>query len=195
MESSALKKMKGILLIIIVVGLAIVSLKCTLKCLKSKLDTYLLPNYNFKNDNTGNKITVLTSICFWIAILLIYLIFMTIISRIIDGKPLPIKGGDSIRIKLLNRIINNTLGHSLVFIFSFAYFLFNKVQSVEQLNDAFMIGTSWFVFRVLYVITYFISLDIKVPTLRVFGLSQSAYISIYFITLNLGIQKLTWLYN
>ena len=171
------------------------SLKCSLKCMKSKVRTHLLPAYIFEDNNTSNQITVLTSVSFWISILVFYLIIMTMFSRIFDKSPSPLIRNDSFKINLLNRIISNTLVHSMVFLMSFAYYLFNKVETADELNDAFLVGASWVLYRVVYVFSYFISVEIKISTFRTLGFMHSVAISVYFICLNLGIQKITWIYN
>ena len=88
------------------------------------LNKVFFPKMSFNQDD--QKLTFLRNVFAYLSLIIFVPIFLVTLCRMFGQKSSPATQEDPLIIKVLNRIISNTVEQSIVFLGLFSYFLLDK---------------------------------------------------------------------
>lgn len=98
---------------------------------------------SFDLTSEGAKWVLIRSLLAKIAAYLFAHVFIIMNIRILAGKSSPATVEDPTSIKLLNRIITNTIEQSVIFVSLYAYFIFDRAGKISIMKVIGFLAHNW----------------------------------------------------
>ena len=116
-------------------------------------------------------------------------------TRIFTGKSDPVRRLDEGVIKCLNRVLQNTLEQTFIFLTGLIYYVAHQ-KNKQTLPAIYSLGIAFVLGRVLFTAGYLLStINPKFPMMRTAGFTISVFVNLTLILENFGIKNTIELIN
>ena len=172
--------------IIVIIGV-LLNIACNVTIIKnSKSLTFLTP-YVPETWNFESKLTTLAMISQFIGCYFLLITAHIWNLRFTTGNINPVNNVDPESIVCLNRVLQNTVEQTFVFLPSLAYWVL-KLSTEDNKHEAVLFGFIFVCGRIIFLVGYYFGTLIGLQTLRSFGMGLTYFVSVILIQRNFGLN-------
>ena len=162
--------------------ISVLTLKCTLSCFRKSFSFLMLqPTTDTpQTDVISQVMPALLTLGLFTSSLVLYLLFMTMLSRVFSRQVNGVIGETNSVILFFNRQIDSLLLHFLILFFSSASFFLLRNASQEDIQLGIELLAAWWGLRAFWVLLSMIGFRLGIPMLKLFGCIPSLVIMGFF---------------